>query len=52
MRVFLDLSDEGYNIYLIRSLLDSVVTWINSDGVEYIFDTRGKTYYNYSKIYN
>ena len=36
-----------------KFILDSIVTWINSDGeLEYILDTRGKNILsNYSKIY-
>ena len=51
---FLGLSDEDtISILDKKFILDSVVTWINSDGeLEYILDTRGKNILsNYSKIY-
>ena len=52
---FLGVSDEDtISILDKKFILDSVVTWINSDGdLEYILDTRGKNILsNYSKIYN
>ena len=51
---FLSVSDEDtISILDKKFILDSVITWINSDGeLEYILDTRGKNILsNYSKIY-
>ena len=51
---FLGLSDEDtISILDKKFVLDSIVTWINSDGeIEYILDTRGKNILsNYPKIY-
>ena len=51
---FLGLSDEDtISILDKKFILDSVVTWINSDGeIEYVLDTRGiNILSNYSKIF-
>ena len=51
---FLGVSDEDtISILDKKFILDSVVTWINSDGeLEYLLDTRGKNILSgYSKIY-